>query len=119
VSPLPEPTVIADEWTGPSGSGRCNSRAPSGGAVIQVSTSSGVVRITGIALRWMTPTSAFGSVVRNANILVVSPSLTFRTDVQLVRMPAKQARPGQADRRAARCSRGTRFADPSTVLRFY
>ena len=30
------------------------------------STSSGVVRITGIALGWMAPTSAFGSVVRNA-----------------------------------------------------
>ena len=31
-------------------SGRCSFRASSGGAVIQVSTSSGVVRITGIAL---------------------------------------------------------------------
>src|ERR1700754_244058 len=40
----------------------------------------------------MAPTSAFGSVVRNAKrSLVVSPSLTFRTDVQLVQMPAKQA----------------------------
>src|ERR1700738_4594930 len=39
----------------------------------------------------MAPTSAFGSVVRNAKMsLVVSPSLTFRTDVQLVQMPAKQ-----------------------------
>src|SRR5258708_18207974 len=41
----------------------------------------------------MTAASAFGSVVRNAyRSLVVSPSLTFRTDVQLVQMPAKQAR---------------------------
>src|ERR1700752_3964023 len=41
----------------------------------------------------MAPTSAFGSVVRNAyRSLVVSPSLTFRTDVQLVQMPAKHAR---------------------------
>jgi hypothetical protein len=32
----------------------------------QVSISSGIVRITGIALGWMAPTSAFGSVVRNA-----------------------------------------------------
>src|ERR1700722_15135574 len=41
----------------------------------------------------MVPTSAFGSVVRNAKMsLVVSPSLTFRTDVQLVQMPAKQVR---------------------------
>src|SRR4030088_256477 len=38
-------------------------------------------------------TSAFASVVRNEKMsLVVSPSLTFRTDVQLVQMPAKQAR---------------------------
>ena len=50
----------------PSGSGRCSFRASSGEAVIQDSTSSGVVRITGIALGWMAPTSAFGSVVRNA-----------------------------------------------------
>jgi hypothetical protein len=48
----------------PSGSGRCSFKTSSGGAVIQVSTSSGVVRITGIALGWMAPTSAFGSVVR-------------------------------------------------------
>src|ERR1700729_2488700 len=41
----------------------------------------------------MALTSAFGSVVRNAKMsLVVSPSLTFRRDVQLVQMPAKQAR---------------------------
>src|ERR1700744_280407 len=41
----------------------------------------------------MAPTSAFGSVVRNAKMsLVVSPSLTLRTDVQLAQMPAKQAR---------------------------
>src|SRR5436305_1415744 len=40
----------------------------------------------------MAPTSTFGSVVRNAyRSLVVSPSLTFRTEVQLVQMPAKQA----------------------------
>ena len=39
------------------------------------------------------PTSAFGSVVRNAKMsLVVSPSLALRTDVQLVQIPAKQAR---------------------------
>src|SRR5205814_3830965 len=56
------------------------------------STSSGVVRITGIAFGWMAPTSTLGSVVRNAKMsLVVSPSFTFRTDVQLVHMPAKQA----------------------------
>src|ERR1700709_1783525 len=40
----------------------------------------------------MAPTSTFGSLVRNAyRALVVSPSLTFRTEVQLVQMPAKQA----------------------------
>ena len=48
--------------------------------------------MTGIAFGWMAPTSAFGSVVRKAKMsLTVSPSLTFRTDVQLVQMPAKQA----------------------------
>ena len=57
----PRATIRSD----PSGSGRC-SFTSSGGAVIQVSTSSGVVRITGIALGWMAPTTAFGSVVRNA-----------------------------------------------------
>jgi hypothetical protein len=41
----------------------------------------------------MAPTSAFGSVVRNAKMsLGVSPSLNFRTDVQFGQMPAKQAR---------------------------
>src|SRR3954469_22560490 len=41
----------------------------------------------------MVPTSALGSVVRKAKrSLLVSPSLTFRTEVQLVQMPAKQAR---------------------------
>jgi hypothetical protein len=42
----------------PSGSGRCMVRASFEGAVIQVSTSAGVVRITGIALGWTAPTSA-------------------------------------------------------------
>lgn len=46
-------------------SGRERSGAAAG-AVIQVSTSSGVVRITGIAFGWIGPTSEFGSVVRNA-----------------------------------------------------
>src|SRR3954468_22271974 len=85
----PRATILSD----PSESGRCRFRASSGEAVIQAPTSSGVVRITGIAFGWMAPTSALGSVVRNAKMsLVVSPSLTFRTDVQLVQMPAKQAR---------------------------
>ena len=50
----------------PSGSGRCSFKASSDGAVIQVSTLAGVVRITGMAFEWMSPTSAFASVVRNA-----------------------------------------------------
>ena len=40
-----------------SGSGRCSFKASSREAVIQVSTPFGVVRITGIALGWMAPTS--------------------------------------------------------------
>jgi hypothetical protein len=44
----------------------------------KTSRSSSVVRITGMAFGWMAPTSAFGSVVRNAKMsLAVSPSLTF------------------------------------------
>src|SRR5258706_13715307 len=45
-----------------------------------------------MALGWMAPTSALGWVVRKANkSAVTSPSFTFRTDVQLVQMPAKKA----------------------------
>src|ERR1700730_15451856 len=41
----------------------------------------------------MVPTSLFGSVVRKPKIsFVVSPSFTFRTEVQFVHSPAKQAR---------------------------
>ena len=58
----PRATIRSD----PSGSGRCSFRASSGDAVIQVSTSSRVVSTTGIAFGWIAPTSAFGSVVRNA-----------------------------------------------------
>ena len=59
-------------------------------ALIQISISSGVVSMTGIALGWIGATSAFGSVVRNAKrSFVVSPSLTLRTDVQRVQTPAK------------------------------
>src|SRR5207237_8646676 len=72
----PRATILSD----PSESGRCSFKTSFGGAVIQVSTSSDVVRITGIALGWMAPTSALGSVVRKAKrSLLVSPSLTFRT----------------------------------------
>jgi hypothetical protein len=53
-----------------------------------------------MAFGWMARTSAFGSVVRKAKMsLVVSPSLTFRTDVQLVQMPAKQARGRESSQR--------------------
>ena len=106
-SSLPSWATILSE---PSESGRCSFKASSGGAVIQVSTSSGVVRITGIALGWIVPTSAFGSVVRNAwRSLVVSPSLTFRTEVQSVQMPAKQAR-GRVS------SSANHMSPPSTLL---
>jgi len=48
--------------------------------------------MTGMALGWIALTSAFGSVVRKPNrSLVVSPSLTLRTDVQRVHRPAKNA----------------------------
>src|SRR5471032_1587064 len=48
--------------------------------------------MTGIALGWIVATTAFGSVVRKANrSFVVSPSFIFRTEVQRVQMPAKNA----------------------------
>ena len=51
-----------------SGSGRCSTSASAGGAAIHVSHSSGVVRITGIALGWI------------GRALVSSrPSAVFRT----------------------------------------
>ena len=57
-----------------------------------MSISSRVVNMTGIALEWMAPTTLFGSLVRNAKMsFVVSPSFTFRTEVQRVQMPAKKA----------------------------
>jgi hypothetical protein len=58
----PRATILS----APSGSGRCSFSASSGDAIIQISTSSAVVRITGIAFGWTAPTSALGSVVRNA-----------------------------------------------------
>src|SRR3954467_10177090 len=58
----------------------------------------------------MVPTSAFGSIVRKAKrSLIVSPSLTFRTDVQLVQMPAKQARGRDS-------SRANQMSPPSPLL---
>jgi hypothetical protein len=48
-----------------SGNGRCNAFASSHGARIQMSRSSSVVKITGIALGWIGSTTAFGDVVRN------------------------------------------------------
>lgn len=82
--------------------GRCSSGASSAGAVIQASTSSGIVRITGIAFGWMVRTSVFGSVVRMAyRSFLVSPSFTFRTEVQLVQMARPMARRAVSDAEAA------------------
>src|SRR6201991_1245877 len=65
----------------------------------------------------MAPTSAFGSVVRNAKrSLVVSPPLTLRTDVQLVQMPAKQAR-GRVASSANQMSPPSAFELAETVER--
>jgi hypothetical protein len=51
-----------------------------------------MARLTGIALGWIGATTSFGSVVRNPNrSLLVSPSFTFRTEVQLVQIPANTA----------------------------
>jgi hypothetical protein len=79
----------------PSGSGRCSFRVSSGGAVIQVSTSSGVVRITGIAFGWIAPTSAFGSVVSSGLYRLFASRMRGYDDAQarlifrdLIDMPA-------------------------------
>jgi hypothetical protein len=69
---------------------RCSFSASAAGAVIQASISSIVSKIIGIAFSWIAPTSAFGLIVRNARMsFVVSPSRTFRTDVQRVQMLAR------------------------------
>ena len=82
-----------DERSVPFGNGRCSLSASSAGAVIYVSISSGVMRMTGMALGCTGPTTSLGAVVRNPErSLVVSPSLTFLTDVQFVQSPAKTAR---------------------------
>src|SRR5260370_14450221 len=83
---------VATIRSAPSGRGHCSALASSHGARSQTSCFSGVVRITGIALGCTFPTSAFGSHVRNAKMsAVISPSLTFRTLVQLVQRPAKHS----------------------------
>ena len=46
------------------GNGRCRAFASSHGARIETSRSSSVVRMTGIALGWIGPTTAFGDVVK-------------------------------------------------------
>ena len=56
--------VAGDDPRRQSGSGRCSLRASSAGAVIQVSTSSGFVRITGIAFGWMGGEFSAGKVSR-------------------------------------------------------
>ena len=76
----------------PSGNGRCSLQASFQGADSHASTSPGTVKIAGIALGGIAPTSRFGSVVRNANSShATSPSATFRVHVQPVQMPAKKA----------------------------
>ena len=47
-----------------SGKGRCSAFASSHGARIHMSRSSSVVKITGMALGCIAPTTAFGAVVR-------------------------------------------------------
>ena len=70
------------------------------------------MRITGIALGWMAPTSALASQVRNAKrSLVVSPSFTLRTDVQRVQMPAKKA----SGLSSSSANQTGRFSPPGSV----
>ena len=77
----------------PSGSGRWRRIASGAGAESQVSISSPVVRIAGIALGWIVATRVLVSVVKKANKSPeTSPSFVFLTLVQFVQMPANAAR---------------------------
>lgn len=81
--------IISDE-----GNGRWSFFASSQGAVIQISRSSSLVRMTGMALGWMAATTALGSEVRKPNNSC-RPGLGVlsdpRTPSQLVQIPAKKA----------------------------
>jgi hypothetical protein len=85
---------VATIFSEPSGKGRCSFKASSASAVIQVSISVSVVRMTGIALGWMAPTSVFGSQVKKPNNWC-SPStglaLVPRTPCHVVQIPGKKA----------------------------
>ena len=60
--------------------------------------------MTGIAFGWIAATSLFGSVVRKPErSFVASPSFTFRTDVQLVQIPAKKASGRLSSKANLRC----------------
>ena len=64
----------------PLGSGRCSALASDYGAVSNVSTSSGVVRIAGMAFMWMELTTSLGSHVGKAKRSAeIGPSLILRT----------------------------------------
>jgi hypothetical protein len=68
-----------------------------------------------MAFGWIGATTAFGSVVRNANrSFVVFRSFTFRTEVQHVQMPAKNA----SGRLSSRANQpGGREPSAATVFR--
>jgi hypothetical protein len=82
-------SALATIFSELSESGLCSLSASSAGAFIQTPISSRAVRTTGIAFGWIAPQprcSARSS--ENAKIsFVVSPSFTFRTEVQRVQMP--------------------------------
>ncbi len=60
---------IATTLKVPSGAGLCNASASSIFPRIHVSLSASLSRQTGMAFSWTAPTSAFGSVVRNAKTI--------------------------------------------------
>ena len=86
------------------------------GARNQTSRSSAVVRITGIALVWTDPTTAFGSVVRKPQrSAVISPSLIFRMPVHVVHGSAKKVKGSSGGARWRLAEAGERHQAP--VLR--
>jgi hypothetical protein len=84
---------LASTRSASSGSARCSFKASGAGADIHISISSWFGQNDGHGLRVNPPQrSVLGSVIRKPKrSFVVSPSLTFRTDVHRVQRPAKKA----------------------------